>query len=73
MLEELLNKFTFGDALITLISAFAIISFWRGIWGLLDLYLLPNNYKLSLILSVLIGIVILLLTAAYKFDRRVNK
>ncbi len=73
MLEELLNKFTFKDALIILISAFAIISFWRGVWGLLDLYLLPHNYNLSLITSLVIGIFVLVIIAAYKSNRRVNK
>ncbi len=44
-----------------LLIAFAIISFWRGVWGLMDLYLFPNNYTLSLAISLLIGIVILYL------------
>ncbi|MFH1325180.1 MAG: hypothetical protein ABIH49_00220 [archaeon] len=43
----------------TALIAFAIISFWRGIWGLMDIYLFPNNYTLSLFLSVLIGVIIL--------------
>jgi hypothetical protein len=46
----------------TIIAAFAIISFWRGIWGLLDLYLFPNNYELSYWISLFIGILILFLT-----------
>jgi hypothetical protein len=44
------------------VIGFAIIAFWRGIWGLLDIYLFPNNYALSLWLSVLIGLIILILT-----------
>jgi len=43
----------------TILIAFAIISFWRGAWGLMDLYLLPKNYPVSLILSLLMGIIIL--------------
>ncbi len=46
----------------TLIIGFAIIFFWRGIWGLMDLYLYPNNLALSYLLSVIIGILILSLT-----------
>ncbi|KKL91395.1 hypothetical protein LCGC14_1895110 [marine sediment metagenome] len=44
------------------VIGFAVISFWRGIWGLMDLYLFPNNYELSLWVSVLMGVVILYFT-----------
>ena len=43
----------------TIIIAFAIILFWRGIWGLMDLYLFPKNNMLSYIISIIIGIIIL--------------
>lgn len=46
----------------TLIIGFAIICFWRGIWGLMDLYLYPNDLALSYLLSLIIGILILCLT-----------
>jgi hypothetical protein len=46
----------------TILIAFAIIAFWRGVWGLLDLYLLPSRLNISYSLSILIGIVILYLT-----------
>jgi hypothetical protein len=42
--------------------AFAVIAFWRGMWGLMDEYLFPNNYLLSLWVSVAIGLVILIIT-----------
>lgn len=45
-----------------LVIGFAIIAFWRGIWGLLDIYLFPNYLVLSYLISVLIGILILILT-----------
>lgn len=44
-----------------ILIAFAVICFWRGIWGLLDIYLFPNNYILSLGTSVVIGVIILIL------------
>jgi uncharacterized membrane-anchored protein len=47
--------------LVILVAA-AVISFWRGLWGLMDVYLFPNNYSLSLISSVIIGLLILILT-----------
>lgn len=43
----------------TIIIAFAIILFWRGIWGLMDLYLFPKNHLMSYIVSIIIGIIIL--------------
>jgi hypothetical protein len=43
-----------------IIIAFAVIAFWRGIWGLMDEYLFPQNYTLSLIISVFVGLGILI-------------
>jgi len=42
-----------------IIIALAIIMFWRGIWGLMDHYLFPDNPLVSHILSIVIGILIL--------------
>ena len=42
--------------------AFAVVSFWRGVWGLMDLYLLPKAPVLSLWISLIIGLVILIYT-----------
>lgn len=46
---------------LALMLGIAAVAFWRGIWGLADLYFFPSNYNLSLILSAIIGIVILYL------------
>ena len=40
--------------------AFAVISFWRGVWGLMDEYLFPLNYELSLWISLVLGLGILI-------------
>ena len=40
--------------------AAAVIMIWRGIWGLLDHYLFPENPDMSHVISILIGLVILL-------------
>jgi hypothetical protein len=40
--------------------AAAIVMIWRGIWGLLDHYLFPDNPDMSHVVSILIGLVILL-------------
>ncbi len=46
----------------TIIIAFAIISFWRGTWGLMDIYLFPNSHVMSFSVSILAGVIILYLT-----------
>ncbi len=40
---------------------FSAIFIWRGVWNLLDHYLLPMNPDLSNIISILIGIILLLI------------
>lgn len=47
--------------LYSIITGLGIIVFWRGIWGLLDLYFFPNNEVLSYSLSLVIGLLILYL------------
>ncbi|OGI14467.1 hypothetical protein A3K63_04830 [Candidatus Micrarchaeota archaeon RBG_16_49_10] len=42
--------------------AFAVICFWRGGWGLVDHYLLPQNKLLSYWTSLFIGLFILIVT-----------
>ena len=45
-----------------LVVVIAIVCIWRGVWGLLDLYLIPNDLVASFSLSVLIGFLILAFT-----------
>ena len=68
MVEKPVQKRRIKKVLYTIIIAFAIVSFWRGVWGLMDLYLFPNNYTLSLLVSVLIGLTILY-TTKHVIDR----
>ncbi len=44
------------------IVSVALISVWRGVWGLLDIYLLPGNYELSLWVSLLAGLLVLVVS-----------
>ena len=44
-----------------LVIGFAVISFWRGLWGLWDVYVYPSNYVLSLWISMVVGLIILFL------------
>ena len=44
-----------------IIVVIAIIAFWRGIWGLLDVILFPNSPMLSYLSSIVIGALVLYL------------
>ena len=37
----------------------SLIMFWRGIWGLLDLYFLPNYEVWSYLIAGLVGLLLL--------------
>ena len=45
-----------------LLIAIAVVLFWRGAWGLMDLYVFPENTLLSYITSLVLGLVILFTT-----------
>lgn len=38
----------------------AVIMFWRGLWGLMDRYLFPDNPVVSFLISISLGLLILL-------------
>ena len=59
MLKKLSKMKTRHQVLFAIIIAFAVISFWRGVWGLMDVYLFPNNMPLSFFISLVLGLVIL--------------
>ena len=44
-----------------LLVAISIIFIWRGVWNLLDEFLLPENFIASNVLGILVGILILYL------------
>ena len=44
-----------------LVIGLAVVSFWRGAWQLMDLFVFPNDYLLSNIVSIVVGFVILVL------------
>ena len=62
MLKRINKLKSHHHIIFAIIIGFAIISFWRGIWGLLDLYLFPSNQIISLWTSTLLGILILIAT-----------
>jgi len=44
----------------------AIVLFWRGMWGVLDMYLFPNNDAVSYAISTLLGILVLVIHNGFK-------
>ena len=48
--------------ILALIIGTAVISVWRGIWNLLDLYLYPSDIVMSSIISIIVGLGILIVT-----------
>ncbi|MBT3865670.1 hypothetical protein HOF78_01030 [Candidatus Woesearchaeota archaeon] len=52
----------FNQAVFTLMIGFAVVAFWRGAWGIMDVYLIPDNYELSSWVSIIIGLFILWIT-----------
>ena len=47
---------------IVVLVAFSVIAFWRGLWGLIDLYLFPDNPAFRYWTSLIIGFVVLAVT-----------
>ena len=45
------------NLLLYLVAVVAIVAMWRGLWGLMDIYLWPDNPKRSNWVSFIIGFV----------------
>ena len=60
MFDKISKMKSHFQTLFAIIIAFAVISFWRGVWGLMDIYLFPENAELSLWSSVILGLAILI-------------
>ncbi len=43
----------------TLMIALGVVLFWRGAWGLMDLYIHPNDPLVSYLISLVLGLAIL--------------
>lgn len=66
MLERILKRADLWDVTLVLIAAAAIIGVWRGIWNLLDAYLLPDNFLLSQAVSIIVGVLVLAMLSRYR-------
>lgn len=52
-----------------IIIVFCMVLVWRGIWGTMDMYLLPETPLLSHILSIIIGVSILLIVDNFDLQK----
>lgn len=59
--SPLLGLKTLHPAVNALVVVLAIIMLWRGIWGLLDMYLFPEHPTLSYLVSLALGALVLYL------------
>lgn len=58
-----LNKFKRKHKIaFALVIGFAVVAFWRGAWGILDIFVFPNDYAISSIVSLIVGVGLLTLT-----------
>lgn len=62
MLDRMKKLKPFQQAIFTLLIGAAVVSFWRGAWGLMDVYIMPDDYELSSWASLLLGLAILAFT-----------
>jgi hypothetical protein len=64
MADALSHLKFYQKLLLAVIIGFSVVSFWRGVWGLLDTFLFPGEATkvLSYSLSVIIGVAILSVT-----------
>lgn len=44
--------------MLAIFIAGAVIMFWRGVWGLMDVYLFPDNLPLSYGISFIISVIL---------------
>jgi hypothetical protein len=61
--ETFLHHFT-----TVLLTVIAVVFVWRGIWGLTDTFLFPEEPTLSYLVSIFVGLVIL-----YIDDKRISE
>lgn len=69
MLEEVINKTNIRDVFIILIASLAIVGIWRGVWNLMDEYLIPQNFIYSQITSIFFGLIILFIIGMIKLKK----
>jgi hypothetical protein len=54
-----------ASLLLYLVAVVAVVAMWRGLWGLMDIYLWPDNPKRSNWASFIIGFVTIVVVLAF--------
>jgi len=62
MLQRYKKLGTIQKILFAVLIGIAVVAFWRGSWGIMDVYLFPNNYEISSWASITLGLIILYAT-----------
>lgn len=62
MLKKINELEKHHQLLASLIVGIGLVSVWRGMWGLMDLFILPENQLGSYIFSLILGVGILYIT-----------
>lgn len=52
------------NLILYLIAVVAVVAMWRGLWGLMDMYLWPNNPKRSNWASFVLGFITIAIVLA---------
>ena len=53
-----------ANLIIYLVAVVAVVMMWRGLWGLMDIYLWPNNPKRSNWVSFIVGFIMIVTVLA---------
>lgn len=53
------HRFNLRSTLTVVTTVLAMILFWRGAWGLMDLYIFPENEALSYLVTLVLGLFLL--------------
>ena len=62
MLQKLSKLKTEHRIITAIFVGISVVSFWRGAWGLMDLYLFPRNLTISYVFSLFLGLAVLSIT-----------
>jgi hypothetical protein len=60
MIERIVKTERKLHLVFAIIIGAGVVSFWRGVWNLLDLYLFPTNLIVSNFVSVFLGLYIII-------------
>lgn len=56
-IKKLLDK---NKTLRIIVDFFAIVIMWRGVWGIMDVFIFPHNELYSSLVSIAIGFILII-------------